>query len=88
MTHDPGFEEEQLGVLLIECRRRLSDQEALVVRVADNVIRHLFAIGLQLKHLEGRAENTGLQAEIESSIELADSAISELRRMVFELQRP
>ena len=62
---------------------RIDEQERIASALADTMARRLFTIGLQLSGVLKLTTGTEVRQRIEAAIEEADSAISELRRAVF-----
>jgi len=85
---DQDFDSDPARVraLLAECRQRLSEHVRISVSAADSAIQHLLTIGLQLSAIEDGSDDPELRARIETAIQEANAAISDLRRMVFDLE--
>ena len=88
LPDDQDFDSDPARVraLLAECRQRLSEHIRITVSAAHSAIQHLLAIGLQLSAIEDDSDDPELRAQIEKAIQEANAAISDLRRMVFDLQ--
>jgi hypothetical protein len=69
---------------LAECQRRLAAQEGIAVTVADLAVRHLLSLGLQLSAMEDFTDDPELRRRIEVAIQEADTAVAEVRRVIFD----
>jgi PAS domain S-box-containing protein len=70
-----------------ELLARINEQDRIATSLADTMARRLFTIGLQLSGVLKLTTGTEVYQRIEAAIEEADSAISELRRAVFNSGR-
>jgi signal transduction histidine kinase len=62
---------------------RIGEQERIASALADTMARRLFTIGLQLSGVLKLTTGLEVHQRIEAAINEADSAITELRRAVF-----
>lgn len=71
--------------------RRLAvveDRERIARDLHDAIIQDIFSVGLVLQGLASRMDNERDRHDIEEAVTRLDSAISELRRFIFDLKPP
>ena len=71
--------------------RRLAvveDRERIARDLHDAIIQNLFAVGLVLQGLASRMDDAHDRHDMEEAVERLDSAITELRRFIFDLKPP
>ena len=71
--------------------RRLAvveDRERIARDLHDAIIQDLFAVGLVLQGLASRMDEPHDRHDMEEAVERLDSAITELRRFIFDLKPP
>ena len=79
------------NVRLQQKLRRLAvveDRERIARDLHDAIIQDLFAVGLVLQGLSTRMEDARDRGQMEEGVERLDSAITELRRFIFDLKPP
>jgi len=71
--------------------RRLAvveDRERIARDLHDAIIQDLFAVGLVLQGLASRMDEARDRHDMEEAVERLDSAVTELRRLIFDLKPP
>jgi len=79
------------NVRLQQKLRRLAvveDRERIARDLHDAIIQNLFAVGLVLQGLASRMDDARDRHDMEEAVERLDSAITELRRFIFDLKPP
>lgn len=64
----------------------IEDRQRIARDLHDSVIQDLFAVGLNLQGLSTKLEDAAAEAELNTSIDTLDQAVSALRRYIFELR--